>query len=512
MLRGFGVLICFMLCWPVYADTDTFAQLGTFQIQVQNNNWQASPGVITFPQQFGAVPQVIVSFSSLGPMGFPPSNRAPATFLKVVPGNITTTGFTPIISGSGSTGTGPLAMNWVAVGSRLYNGTATGNYLVLTVIYAPPGTNGGKASSSVSYGAGVTSGNTTSATQSFKQSIGVSVSNQGGFLGSSASGSVSFSYTTTTTDTQSLEIKQSTTTTIQRTGPAQDGINHDEDAIYLLLKPQIALSLSSSAASWTFGDNSTSPIQYVLVGELNGHYAWRTGVLAQLTAAGVSAADYPNILASDPLAGNPSVLDPTRFSPANTMYPYEPPATPNDPVIAIMTTISDSSTATSTTKTEYSTNIALTVSGTAGFLDMANTTLKATGGWTWTSTNSTSTSSGTTQSASATLGGPAYGYQGVTEVAVYKDTIYNTFAFVLVPPQSSEVALSGTVTTAAGAPIPGTEVTLTESGIKHRTFTNAKGGYVFFGRITGPATIQAAGVTRSVAQAQPARGFDVQVP
>jgi hypothetical protein len=65
---------------------------------------------------------------------------------------------------------------------------------------------------------------------------------------------------------------------------------------------------------------------------------------------------------------------------------------------------------------------------------MANTTLQATGGWTWTNTNSTSTGSGTTQSASLTVGGPAYGYTGVTELAVYKDTIFNTFAFVLVPP------------------------------------------------------------------------------
>jgi hypothetical protein len=500
----YAVTIWLVLGLPVEvasAGDDNITQVGSWTCSISLLPSASVCADVTFPTEFASAPDIALSLTTTGIGG----GLAPFALRA---SNITSKGFTPTFNGQ----PGIFGGSWIAVGSKIYNGTATGNYLVLTVIYAPPGTAGGKASSSVSYGSGVTSGNTTSASQSFKQSIGVSVSNMGGFLGSSASGSVSFSYTTTTTDTQSLEIKQSTTTTIQRAGPAQDGINHDEDAIYLLLKPQIALSLSSSAASWTFGDNSTSPIQYVLVGELNGHYAWRTGVLAQLTAAGVTAADYPNILASDPLATNPSVLDPARFTPANTMFPYEPPATPNDPVIFITTVISDSSTATSTTKTEYSTNISLTVSGTAGFLDMASTTLKAMGGWTWTSTNSTFTSSGTTQSASATLGGPAYGYQGVTEVAVYKDTIYNTFAFVLVPPQSSEVALSGTVRTAAGAPIPGTEVIMTESGIKHRTFTNLKGGYAFFGHITGPATIQTAGGTRSVAQAQPARDVDVQVP
>jgi Carboxypeptidase regulatory-like domain/H-type lectin domain len=480
--------------------------------------WTATPNAITFPQEFGTTPQVILSVGSLNAINYPvdhgphPGVPEPAPgFLSIVPSKLTTTGFSPSISGNGNV-LSAITVNWVAVGSKLYSGTATAKYLVLTVIYAPPGTNGGKASSSVSYGSGVTKGTLTSASQSFSQSIGVSVSNKGGFLGSDASGSVSFSYGTTTADTQSLAIKQSTLTTIQRAGPAQDGINHDEDAIYLLLKPQIALSLSSSAASWTFGDNSTSPIQYVLVGELNGHYQWRPGVLAQLTAAEVTSADYPNILASDPLASNPSTLDPARFTPANTMFPYEAPATPNDPVIPITTTISDSSTTTSTTKTSYSTKVGLKVSGTAGFLDMASTTLAANGSWTWTSTNSTSSSSGTTQSASVTLGGPAYSYQGVTEVAVYTDTIYNTFAFLLVPPQTLETAASGTVTTAAGAPLPGAEVTLTESGIRHRTVTNAKGQYVFFGHITGPGIIEAKGVTKAVPQFQPPRGADLQIP
>jgi hypothetical protein len=194
------------------------------------------------------------------------------------------------------------------------------------------------------------------------------------------------------------------------------------------------------------------------------------------------------------------------------MFPYEPPATPNDPVIPITTNISSSSTATTglTTQTTYKVGMAL--SGEAGFIDIAKTTIKETGSWVWTNTSSTSTSSGATQSASVTLGGPAYGYTGVTEVAVYKDTIYNTFAFVLVPPASLEVATKGSVVNAEGAPLAGTEAILTGNGVVHRTFTNSKGEYFFFGNITGPVSVQAAGVTQMLPQPHAARSVNIRKP
>jgi hypothetical protein len=131
--------------------------------------------------------------------------------------------------------------------------------------------------------------------------------------------------------------------------------------------------------------------------------------------------------------------------------------------------------------------------------------------WVWTSSNTTSSSSGTTQSASFAVGGPAYQYSGDTVLAVYTDTIYNTFAFVLLPPQSLEVAVTGKVSTATGKPSPMTEVILAESNIVRRAFTNAKGEYKFYGRI-GPATIQAGGIAKSTSQQHKERGLDIQAP
>ena len=47
-------------------------------------------------------------------------------------------------------------------------GTALPKYQVLTLLYAPPGANGGKSTSSVDYGAGSTTGTTTSTDSSYE--------------------------------------------------------------------------------------------------------------------------------------------------------------------------------------------------------------------------------------------------------------------------------------------------------------------------------------------------------
>lgn len=508
---GRAALVCaFAFSTVANADTDTFTQVGSFQIKSTSTggtyptfNWQV-PDSIAFPQEFGSIPDVVLSFATTLSSGH-----------AISPTKITATGFSPNFSGPPYRIVPPpvVTVNWVAVGARLYQGTATANYEILTVIYAPPGTNGGRATSSVSYGSGVTVGTTTSASNSFQASTNVSVTSQAGILGSGGQGSLSFGYTTSTQSTQSLEVKQSTTSTVTRPGPAQDGINHEEDAIYLLLKPKINLSLSSSAAAWTFGDNGLSPIIYVLVGELDGHFPWRAGVLAELKAAGVTPSDYPHILAADPLAtGASGSLDPARFVPINTMYPYEPPPTPNDPVLSTTTIISGSVTNTDAATAKYTYSAGLTLSGSAGFLGMASTTLKVSTDWSWTNSNSESVASGTLQSASLTIGGPGFGYAGPVEVEVYMDTIYNTFAFALVPPDTSEIAFKGALKSRSGRSMSGKEVTLVSNGVTYRTFTDHQGGYVFFGHITGPVRIQAGGVTEVIPQTRPPQVRNLTVP
>ena len=480
------------------AQSTTFTQVGSLGCYDPGGGSQAC-AAITFPQKFGGVPSVIAFAAATLP------------YVHVAVTNLTDTGFTPVVNADAFRPYGPgftTAIYWVATGPVLLGGSATAKYLVLTVIYAPPGTNGGKSSSSVSYAAGSTTGTTTSASQSFKAGNTLSFETSASYLGTGGSLGLSFGYSQSNNDSQSLEIKKSVASTINRQGPSQDGINHDEDAIYLLLNPAINLALTSSSAVWTLGDNSKSPVQYVYVGWLNGHMAMPGGVATALQSAGISATDYPDILARDPLANGASASDTPRFLPLNSTFPYEPPLTSTDPVPTITYIQSDTTAAAVGSEIDDTYTVGLTLKTGAGFLGFAETTFKDTTSWEWTNKSSHSSTTGTSQSASVTIGGPAYGYSGPTVMQVYIDTMYQTFAFEVVPVTQLEVGINGTLVDAAGKPLPQTEVTLVEKGITHRTFTNGKGEYTFFGSIRGPVTVQADGVPpRVVPQAAPPRNL-----
>ncbi len=64
----------------------------------------------------------------------------------------------------------------------MFDGYVVPSYLVIAVIYAPPGTTGGHSTNSVNYQNGSTLGVTTSASQSFTQGTSVSVEASGGVL------------------------------------------------------------------------------------------------------------------------------------------------------------------------------------------------------------------------------------------------------------------------------------------------------------------------------------------
>jgi hypothetical protein len=114
--------------------------------------------------------------------------------------------------------------------------------------------------------------NDNSASQSFKVANSLSSDVKGGFFGNGGGGGIGFEWAQSQTDTQSLDIKKSNTSTLSRNGPAQDGINHDEDQIWLLLNPSVNLALSNYEAAWLLSETQSSPIQYVYAGWLNGMF------------------------------------------------------------------------------------------------------------------------------------------------------------------------------------------------------------------------------------------------
>ena len=254
--------------------------------------------------------------------------------------------------------------------------------------------------------------------------------------------------------------------------------------------------------------NFIKHVQYVQVGQLNGnpHYSIGPGLAAELASAGITAAEFPNILKHDPLAcqnwstcgSSPNIspsIDPNRFNLITCQIAYEPPgssAGSASPVQTWQQTNSSTSTTTHTVTDEYTVGLSMTQSG--DYLDFAKAQLKDSAKWTWTNKSELATTTGTTESATFSIGGPAYGYPGPTSLCVYFDTLYKTFAFDLVPPTALQLAVKGTLTDAAWSPQSYAEVALVDKGVRQFPFTNDKGEYRFYGTISGPATIEAEGV------------------
>jgi hypothetical protein len=165
-------------------------------------------------------------------------------------------------------------------------------------------------------------------------------------------------------------------------------------------------------------------------------------------------------------------------------------------------------TTTSSSQTEYSVGLKIGVEG--GFPGLAKLALKDSLNWTWTSTSAQSSSSGSTESASVTVGGPAFGYTGPTDIAVYFDLIYRTFLFIPLP--DATPSMLGEITAGFGGSPAAREVTVTANGTRYRTFTNSRGQYRVYGNLSGPVRIQSGAFTRDLPQVPPTRRLDLAVP
>lgn len=357
------------------------------------------------------------------------------------------------------------------------SGKAQPKYKILTVVYAPPGKAGGGSSSSVTYGSGSSTGTTTTTKSAFKQSYSVSATASGGILHGVSVG-LSFAYSRNSSDSTADDVKKTADTALGQGGPAIDGIDHNRDQIWLWLRPMLKVTLpTTSSVTWTFDPSQTMNIQFVFVGHLKDPSQMPPGVKDQLDAAGLTTSDYAQILLADPFANGDVPVDPNRFATLNTTFPYEPPFAPGDPspTFSFTATHEVTSTSTSTTTKEYTTG--LTISGDTNFLQVFKTSLKADNSWTWTDENSHSDAVGSSESASVTIGGPSFGYTGPTDVAVYYDLIYKTFAFQFLPPSLQAAQVQGLVVSDSNAPVAGKEVAVVADGITYRTFTNAVGEF-----------------------------------
>lgn len=390
---------------------------------------------------------------------------------------------------------------WVTVTVRHpQRGAFAPKYAVVTVVYAPPGSGAGAAAvSSATYGSTSTTGTTTSSSQSFgsqySESVGLSpsiyplsLSTTNGFVSSTQSGT-----------TSAVSVVKSTALTIAVSGPTVDGIDHGQDEIWLWLNPLVQGALSGNQIAWVLA-NAGGPemkLQYVKVKWLkNPSDPEFAGVKQTLASYGITSADYPTILARDPFASGSSTIDPSRFVPAATSFPYEPGG--GQPLTE---TVDNTQTGTLTGESSDSYTVGSGVSGgiDLGFMTVALSNQNA---WTWTNTNTTALTSSTTQSISTTVGYPSASWSGMTMVDVYYDTIYRTFLFAF-DTQSSvsareSAALKGQVVAGGAAPVARELVVLTLGGKRYRTLTNTKGWYYFNKNQRGAGQLTVRGATHAV--------------
>jgi hypothetical protein len=399
------------------------------------------------------------------------------------------------------------------------SGTVFGKYLILTVVYAPPGTTapqtttGEQSFSQVSYESDSTTGTTTTNSKSFKQDYQVSSKLDCDCGFADLSGGVSFEYTKNTTNSSALNINKKTTSVITDPGPVEDAVDHNFDQIWLFLHPKFDVTISGTQITWALDpDQSAGLVQYLYAGQLKDPSKIAPGVLKDLQAAGITPADYQVILAADPLAQClPPVVEelrsqqaivkppvpilcltpaPTlpRYVPTNINLPYDPPFAAGNPVPLQTYSIDNSSIQTNTDSVETDYALGVTASGGIDFLDVLKATFATQDTWTWQDIKTTQTQTGTEQKATLLMGGPAFGYTGPANMDVFYDTLYMTFAFV--PNELSPTALHGAVSSSQGKPVVGQLVTATAGGVKYRTYTNAKGEYHFSRPFTGAIDVQ----------------------
>jgi hypothetical protein len=372
-------------------------------------------------------------------------------------------------------------------------------YQILTLVYAPPGTKGGtstsqESTSQVLYASGSTTGTTDSISSSFKEGVDVSVS-VNNILGVDDLGvSGDFTASQTSTQTSQVNINKGVNNQIIVPGPGADGIDHSYDAFYLWLNPQLNVTIDHLGnVAWEIGVNGQEMvIQYVYAEWLLNPSLMPPGVIQALSGAGLTTADYAQILACNPFYAGAATGDPNRVVPIEPgrfvltahSFPYEPPLAADDLVPTIMYTLTSATTTTNTQQVENKYTVSVTVS--VPFELAWDDTVKVTGSIEVTNSSTSTQTTGSTQQASVTIGGPAFGYTGPTDILVYWDTVYQSFMFSYATVSPS---VSGTVTDSAGNPVPNQAMTLTVGGITLSTFTNSRGQYNFYGATPGQGTI-----------------------
>ena len=367
----------------------------------------------------------------------------------------------------------------IAIEEPTETGQVRPDYLILTVIYAPPGSATGSGSS-VSYGSGSTTGTTTTNSSSFKEDFALKVSVGVGTdkVGSGSAG-LSFSTSSVSGSSNSVSISKSETSTISADGPPTDGVDHSRDMIYLWLNPVLNFEIQGDDIRWTFAEGDAAVIQFLFVHWLQNPDQTPANVMATLNAHDVTVEDFPTILNENPAALGVD-LDPERYEPLLTTIPYQPAAFDDaaGPTHTVEIKSSESTSSSGTSSSSYT--VGVQISGGFSFKSIFSAKMESSASWTITNSSTVATSDSTDEISKLTMRNPSSDYDGPTVMEVYFDNLYKTFLF-----RPQEIALplvaSGSLFDAQGEPAIFEEIELFINGRWHRTFTDASGTYRFSG-------------------------------
>lgn len=375
-------------------------------------------------------------------------------------------------------------------------------YLVLTLLYAPPGCTGSSVDrcpvqGSVAYGATSSTGTKISTTSSFQESDKVTVGIKDVF-----SASAGFQITASDGTSETVTKTQALTLGTQAT---KDGVDHDLDEFVLLTDPVVSIQQTSAAALWSLalagGSFNTTNLT---VGELKNPSSMPPDVARHLAALGFTNSDFQTILSLDPFAFGATSVDPLRYTDTGLQLGYEPPPAntcTNGLCPCVTAQYPISNTLLNAVNQSFSTQYSVGLSG--GALGTKGLGLVSDSSFTWTNTAASENSQQGSQTATLALACPSPNYNGPVSMSVYWDGIYGSFLFVPVP--DSVVVQQGTVTSAAGAAMRGVPVTLAFGGKTYRTFTDYRGHYGFLLPSSATKSLPATGVVsvKSVQQTAP---------
>ncbi|MBV9495625.1 MAG: hypothetical protein JOZ54_15365, partial [Acidobacteria bacterium] len=302
-----------------------------------------------------------------------------------------------------------------------------------------------------------------------------------------------FKFEKTDTASGELQIEKTETYELQDAGPSVDGIDHDRDLIYLLLKPKLDVTVDGNAIQWAFSGGGVP--QHVSVGWLKNPSTLPKGVKDQLDSAGLTPADYAEILKLDPFANGNTNISSDRYLDTNIIIPYEPPFDQNDEGPTQTYTIDNQTSDTSTHSYEKSTDVGMTIGAEGGFGKVFEAKLEVSKTWTWTNGGATSTAAVRGETAKVKIGSPSFGYQGPTAVAIHFDRLYKTFLFSFVP-VNSPLRATGTIKYLTQGPVKAHVVYLRAGGKTYRTVTNRRGEYRFFGTPVPGMEIEVQGLAK----------------